>query len=266
MNLEPIGVFRGEFGQRAEAPRQGAFGGGEGVVELLPGRNFETALRDLEGFERVWLLFLFHKNSSWRPTAAPPLAAPGKPRVGVFASRAPYRPNPLGLSCVRLQKIEGLRVFVSEADLLDGSPVLDLKPYVPAADAFPEARAGWAEAQAAETWEVLTTETFERENSLCVKLGSTDLGAFARRQLSRSPFDSGKKRVKVQGGRGVLSFRLFRIMFRVFEGERRLLLERLLSGYTLADLAAAWDPYGDKELHRAFLKAFPQNLEADFEA
>lgn len=266
MNLEPIGVFRGAFAQRAEAPRQGAFGGGEGVVELFPGKNFETALRDLEGFERVWLLFLFHKNASWRPTAAPPLAAPGKTRVGVFASRAPYRPNPLGLSCVRLLRVEGLRLFVGEADLLDGSPVLDIKPYVPAADAFPEARAGWADHQTAETWEVLATAEFERENALCMEIGSADLGTFARRQLSRSPFDASRKRVKTFGSRGVLAFRLFRVEFTILEGERRLVLERILSGYTLADLAASEDQYGDKELHREFLKAFPQNLEADFEA
>ena len=266
MNFEPIGEFRGGFGQRAEAPRQGAFGGGEGVVELLPGRNFEMALRDLEGFERLWLLFAFHKNAGWRPTAAPPVAAPGKPRVGVFASRAPYRPNPLGLSCVRLLRVEGLRLFVGEADLLDRTPILDIKPYVPAADSFPEARAGWADQQAAEAWEVLLTENFERENAVCMKLGSPDLGAFGRRQLSSDPFNAKRKRVKIFGARGVLAFRFFRLEFKILEGGRQIVLERILSGFPKAALALEADQGGDEALHRKFLKAFPQNLEADYEA
>ena len=133
MNFEPIGYFHGGPARKYEAPRQGVFAGGAGRVELLEGRNFETALRDLEGFSRIWLLFAFDRNgSAWRPTAHPPVTAPGRARVGVFASRAPYRPNPIGLSCVRLVSVEGRSVEVDEADLLDGTPVLDIKPYVPA--------------------------------------------------------------------------------------------------------------------------------------
>ena len=139
MNFEPIGYFHGGPARKYEAPRQGVFAGGAGRVELLPGRNFETALRDLEGFSRIWLLFAFDRNgATWRPTAHPPVTAPGRARVGVFASRAPYRPNPIGLSCVRLVAVDGRVVEVDEADLLDGTPVLDIKPYVPAADAFPD--------------------------------------------------------------------------------------------------------------------------------
>ena len=161
--FRPVAVFRGAAARKYDAPRQGAFeGGAEGVVEFAPGRNFETALRDLAGFERAWLLFVFDRNAgAWRPTARPPVApAEGPERVGVFATRSPYRPNPIGLTCVRLIAVEGLRVRVAEADLLDGTPVLDLKPYVPAADAFPDARAGWVERQAAERWTVAESAPF----------------------------------------------------------------------------------------------------------
>ena len=98
MTFDPIGVFHGGAAYKYEAPRQGVFAGGAGRVELAPGRNFETALRGLEGFERVWLVFVFDRNAgAWRPTTRPPVPVPGLDRVGTFASRAPYRPNPIGL-------------------------------------------------------------------------------------------------------------------------------------------------------------------------
>ena len=145
MNFEPIGIFRGGAARKYEAPRQGVFSGNPGRIELAPGRNFETALRDLDGFERIWLVFVFDRNGGgWRPTAHPPVTAPGVSRVGVFASRAPYRPNPIGLSCVRLVGVHGRVVEVEEADLLDGTPIYDIKPYLPHIDSHPEARGGFA--------------------------------------------------------------------------------------------------------------------------
>ena len=95
--FQPIGVFRGAAERKYDAPRQGAFAAeGEGAVELLPGRNFETSLRDLDGFDRIWIIFVFDRNvGAWRPTARPPVSAPDRDRIGLFATRAPYRPNPI---------------------------------------------------------------------------------------------------------------------------------------------------------------------------
>ena len=108
--MTPIGTFYGDAVYKYDAPRQGRlFAGHPGRIELKPGMNFETALRDLDGFERIWVIFKFHENEGWRPTTRPPVPPKGKDRVGTFASRSPYRPNPIGLSCVRLLKIEGLR-------------------------------------------------------------------------------------------------------------------------------------------------------------
>ncbi|MBQ7323935.1 MAG: tRNA (N6-threonylcarbamoyladenosine(37)-N6)-methyltransferase TrmO [Clostridia bacterium] len=112
-------------------------------------RNSE-ALRELEGFSHLWLLFDFslaHKKE-WSPTVRPPRLG-GNKRVGVFASRSPFRPNPIGLSCVKLLRIEeskeeGSVLIVSGADLLDGTPILDVKPYLPYADSIPEATSGYA--------------------------------------------------------------------------------------------------------------------------
>jgi tRNA (adenine37-N6)-methyltransferase len=113
----------------------------ECVLELLPAPGHAEALRDLEGFERVWLLWWFHRNPGWRPLVLPP-RGPARKR-GVFATRSPHRPNALGMTPVRLLGIDGLRLRLGPCDLVDGTPVFDIKPYVPAYDAFPGARAGW---------------------------------------------------------------------------------------------------------------------------
>ena len=148
LTLDPIGVVRTALGSKAETPRQPAAAtGAQGRIELFPGRNFEHALEDLAGWERIWVLFWFHLNDTWRPKVLPPRSASG--RKGVFATRSPYRPNPLGLSAVRLDRVEGLVLHVSEVDLIDGTPVLDIKPYVPYTDAFPEAATGWLDDEAA---------------------------------------------------------------------------------------------------------------------
>ena len=131
LTLAPIGVVRTAHAERAEAPRQpAAAAGSAGTIELRPGRHFEDALADLAGFDRIWVIFWFDRNPGWRPKVLPPRSTTG--RKGVFATRSPHRPNPLGLSVLRLERIEGLTLHVRDLDLLDGTPVLDIKPYIPA--------------------------------------------------------------------------------------------------------------------------------------
>ena len=254
MDFEPIGFFRGDAARRYEAPRQGVFDGGRGVVELEPKRGYEMALRDLEGFERIWLIFAFDRNGGrWRPTTRPPVMAPGHRRVGLFATRAPYRPNPIGLSCVRLINVTGLAIHVAEADLLDGTPILDLKPYVPAADSFPDARAGWVENQADDTWEVKASPEFLSACATVQSAGAPDVHRAAVLQLSHAPFDTTHKRVRKTDGGGILSLRMFRIVFTADPVTHSITLVRLDSGYTPSELAADGDPYEDKAFHRALL-------------
>lgn len=260
-SFHPIGFFRGGAVRKYDAPRQGVFADArEGVVELLPGCNFETALRDLDGFERVWIVFVFDRNlDSWRPTVRPPVSAPDRERVGVFASRAPYRPNPIGLTCARIVGIQGLRVMVAEADLLDGTPVLDLKPYIPAADAFPDALAGWVDAQGPDRREITDTSLFREQAAALLAWGGPDIAATARIQLAQDPFDNSRKRIVRIGedGRGTLSLRMFRLDFRADPDSPSLVLEKIRSGYSPADLAASDDPYADKALHRRFAERWP---------
>jgi tRNA-Thr(GGU) m(6)t(6)A37 methyltransferase TsaA len=142
LTLEPIGFVRAPLGDKVEAARQPrASGGTAGRIELVPGRHFEHALLDLDAWQYIWVLFWFDRNQGWRPKVLPPRSRNG--RKGVFATRSPHRPNPLGLSAVRLERIEGLTLHVRDVDMLDGTPVLDIKPYVAYTDAIPDAGSGW---------------------------------------------------------------------------------------------------------------------------
>lgn len=110
----------------------------------------KEALRGLDGYSHIWLIWCFHetKKEGWSPTVRPPRLG-GNKRMGVFATRSPYRPNPIGLSCVKLKEIrdtreQGTVLVVEGADMLDGTPILDIKPYLPFADNIPDARSGFA--------------------------------------------------------------------------------------------------------------------------
>lgn len=148
--LNPIGHVRSslllKFDTRHQATEATP---DDSVLELLPGKNFEQALADLQGFSHLWLLWWFHRNPSWRPKVLPP-RGPAR-RRGVFATRSPHRPNPLGLSVVELRRIEGRLLHLGPTDLLDGTPVFDIKPYIPAYDSFPNASQGWLDE--ADAWQ-----------------------------------------------------------------------------------------------------------------
>jgi tRNA-Thr(GGU) m(6)t(6)A37 methyltransferase TsaA len=142
LSLEPIGFVRSALGSKVEAARQPrAAEGTAGRIELLPGRNLEHALEELAGWEYIWVIFWFRLNRGWRPKVLPPRSVSG--RKGVFSTRAPHRPNPIGLSAVRLERIDGLVLHIRDVDMVDGTPVLDVKPYVAYTDAHPAARSGW---------------------------------------------------------------------------------------------------------------------------
>ena len=150
--MEPIARIRSEFPTKFGVPRQaGLVDGLRAAVVFEPPYRVADALRGIEGFSHLWLIWEFSENrrTGWSPTVRPPRLG-GNRRLGVFATRSPFRPNPLGLSCVKLEKVElsgpdGPVLWVSGADLVDGTPVLDIKPYLPYADCRPEAVGGFAE-------------------------------------------------------------------------------------------------------------------------
>ena len=152
--IRPVARIRTDFPTKFGVPRQsGRAPSADGVVVFEPEFRDETALRGIEGFSHLWLIFDFSEahRDSWSPTVRPPRLG-GNTRVGVFATRSPFRPNPLGLSCVRLVAVEksaelGTVLRVAGADLVDGTPIFDIKPYLPFADSIPDAAGGFADAE-----------------------------------------------------------------------------------------------------------------------
>ena len=150
--IKPIAYIHTDFREKFGIPRQsGRAASLMGRVVFLPQYRTPDALRGLEGFSHLWLIFDFSlaHRSEWSPTVRPPRLG-GNTKVGVFASRSPFRPNPLGLSAVKLERIEktendGDVLIVSGVDLLDMTPIYDIKPYLPLADCRPEASGGYSE-------------------------------------------------------------------------------------------------------------------------
>ncbi len=146
----PVALVRSPFRDKFGVPRQPSLApSARQTVELLPPFDQPDAVRGLDAFSHLWLQFLFHQTAErgWQPLVRPPRLG-GNRKVGVFASRATHRPNPLGLSLVRLHAVDtenGVRLHVSGADLVDGTPVLDIKPYIPFVEAVSDARAGFVD-------------------------------------------------------------------------------------------------------------------------
>ncbi len=150
--MRVIAHIRSDFPTKFGIPRQ------SGLVDALratvifePEYRNADALRGIEGFSHLWLIWEFSETirEAWSPTVRPPRLG-GNTRLGVFATRSPFRPNPIGLSCVRLEEVrqsarDGTVLVISGADLMDGTPIFDIKPYIPYADAHPEAQGGFTE-------------------------------------------------------------------------------------------------------------------------
>jgi tRNA (adenine37-N6)-methyltransferase len=148
--FQPIGILHTPFKEKFGIPRQpGLVAAVEGVLELLPPFDQPAAVEGLDGYSHLWVEFVFHRNlgQGWQPRVRPPRLG-GNRRVGVFASRSPFRPNPIGLSLLSLREVvvdqQGVRLRLGGVDLLDGTPVLDIKPYLPYAESLPGARGGIA--------------------------------------------------------------------------------------------------------------------------
>lgn len=247
--FEPIGVVRSPFRERAEAPRQASAAAGvAATIELLPGFGYEHALEGLDAWQYAWLLFVFHRNveagRGWRAKVLPPRS---EAKLGVFATRSPHRPNPIGLSAVEIVGVEGRTVHVRNVDLLDGTPVLDLKPYVAYADALPGARAGWLEPKdPLPPWVVDFSPPAEAQLEWLGARG-VDLKRSIEAALALGPQPHPYRRIKPHGSAMRLALKEWRVDFAV-EG-RRVVVQRLATGYRPAQLAS--DPALD--LHREFV-------------
>ena len=227
--ITPIGYLQSNLKQRYETPRQGILAkDSKAVIHLNPKQNFEQAVKDLNGFDRVWIIYQFHLNKNWKPLVTPPRHT--RKKVGVFATRAPYRPNHIGLSCVKLDKVEGLKILISESDILDGSPILDIKPYLPYSDSFPDVKTGWVKSSLENIFDVKFNLKAKKIAEKLKSEQDINLFDYARVQLEFNPADTTRKRITKlksktdDGEEYVLSYQGWQIRFSVNEKEKLVLI------------------------------------------
>jgi tRNA-Thr(GGU) m(6)t(6)A37 methyltransferase TsaA len=269
LTLDPIGFVRSPLATKVQAARQPrAAAGTPARIELLSDRNFEHALENLAQWELIWVIFWFHLNPGWRPKILPPRSTTG--RKGVFATRSPHRPNPIGMSVVRLERVDGLILHIRDADILDGTPVLDLKPYVAYTDAHPGAGTGWLEdgvpsdsrVQPADPVRayVVQFEALATEQAVWIEAHA----GFAIREriestLALGPAPHPYRRIRRVGEWMQLSVKEWRVRFTVVERDVRVI--EIYSGFRASQLAAD-DPDESKRPHREFLAVWPREPKA----
>lgn len=253
--VRAIGFVRSPFVEKAQAPRQAVAGGGSGIeghIELLP--EHEHALSDLDGFDRIWVLFWFHEAKGVRSKVLPPRS---DRKRGLFATRSPHRPNPIGMSAIRLLRVDGLVLHVRDLDLLDGTPVLDIKPYLPYADAFPDAKTGWVGAtDPRPSWDVLFTGHVEEQLAWLEEQGLLiDLRGRITESLALGPQPHPYRRIKKTDlGELVLAVKEWRARFTVREPDARIVVDDLRSGFRPRELVTGTEPA--LAVHRAFVGRF----------
>lgn len=253
-----IGIMHTTQRYRYETPRQGVFARDRtGIIELLSSRNFEQALTELEGFSRIWVLYAFHLNPNWKPMVNVPRHR--RKKVGVFATRAPYRPNPIGMSCLTLLSIDGLKLHVGEVDLLDGTPILDIKPYLPYADSFSDAATGWVIHEDLSAYRIQFTAHAEAQVQWFRTNAGINLQGFIEVQLQHDPTNTKRKRIRQSADSDAnytLAYRTWRIDYHVEEEQAVIEVFAIRSGYTEEDLQDDADEHRDKRVHEEFLARF----------
>jgi tRNA-Thr(GGU) m(6)t(6)A37 methyltransferase TsaA len=197
--MTPIGTIRSCFQERFGIPRQPRLAPDARAV-LAVDPPFRAALRGLEGFSHVWIIFVFHKSG--RALSVRPPRLGGRRSVGTFATRSPHRPNPIGISAVRLESVDPRAgtLALSGVDLLDGTPVLDVKPYLPYADSIPRAALGWA----AEKQRRLRVRFSARARSNCRRSGHPRLASLIRQMLRLDPRPAFQRRTSADYAARVL--------------------------------------------------------------
>ncbi len=261
LQLSPIGVIHTPWKDKRSAPRQPAAARDvAGTIELRSGCHFEDALQDVAQWSHLWVLFWFDRNHDWRPKVLPPRS---QQKRGVFSTRSPHRPNPIGLSAVRLLRVAGLQLHVLDVDMLDQTPVLDLKPYVPYTDSIAAANSGWLPGHVSSapdpgprytiSWSVLAQEQLQ----WLAAHTPLPLQALAEEVLQLGPAPHPYRRIRDLGDHLRLAVKDFRLRFVVDASQVRVL--DIGTGYRKRVLA---DPHAQASestplcVHRAFVARF----------
>jgi len=257
ITYNPIGYLKCDEKHRFETPRQGVLANNTGIIELNPGCNYEQAIMDLDGFDRIWVVYDFHLNTTWKPKVTPP-RAPDDKKVSVFATRSPHRPNSIGMSCIELEKVVGRKIYIKNFDLLHDTPILDIKPYIPYCDSFPDAKTGWIPEDIKATHKCYFSDQALKQAEFIHNAYDLNLVSFTELQLSNNPLIGKRKRlytIDADQGKYELGCRTWRIHFTINGSD--IDIENITSSYEEGELIeGAHDKYGDKDVHRAFLEMF----------
>ncbi len=196
--FKPIGIIHSCFKEKFGIPRQARLATeATATLELIPPYNNENSIRELENFSHIWLIFIFHQSLStqWKAMVRPPRLG-GNKRVGVFASRSPFRPNPIGMSLIKLRGITQqkgkLSLELQGADLLDQTPVIDIKPYIPYADSVENAQSAYAPTAPETLLPVVFSETAQQQCREKEKQLNTSLSLLITQILQQDPRPSYK--------------------------------------------------------------------------
>jgi tRNA (adenine37-N6)-methyltransferase len=262
--LTPIGFLRTNANVKFAAPHQPNESENQSAtLELLPGFLYEQALQDLAGFSRIWLIWWFHRTHTWRPMVQPPRGP--KRKRGLFATRSPHRPNPLGLTSVPLLGIKGRTLLLGAHDLIDGTPIFDIKPYVPNFDAFGSERSGWIQEvddfyATPPRFEVQWSELALVQFQWLKSNWHIDFRTQLTEILERDPSPHSTRRIKRHpSGAQMIGCGAWRGVFSVHDNIVK--LSALEPGYPLRFLV---DPgragLPDQEAQLAFLKVWPEGF------
>ena len=253
-SFSSIGVFHSDKVEKYELFRQPIPAEGPVArIELDRGKNLDQALDGLQGFERIWVLFTFHQATGWKPKVMPSRYFR---KLGLFATRSPHRPNPIGMSCLRLRKICGRVLYVEGADLVDGTPILDIKPYLPYCDSFSSAKAGWVDETSQYYYLLLWSQQAlaQKEYLYAHKVIFAD-AVFESLRYFLGP-NHYNRITHLGSDHYLLAYKSWRFIFHVHQEKREIDIKEIVSGYKIDQIHAIADD-DQRLLHTSYIIDFP---------
>lgn len=231
IHFTPIGYIHTTSFSKYELPRQATKPTTSSTfIELLQHQNFEQAIEDLQGFSHIWIIAYFEGNTFQKPKILTPLS---REKKGVFATRSPHRPNPIGISAVPIIAIEGRKIFIGTNDLLDGTAILDIKPYLPHADSFPEASIGWMEGLVEPKKSIIISEDCKVQWEIFEEV-SIENQQYVVELLQKDPLPHPYRRIKqIEETTYLLAVKLWRILYEVKETTVTILQVDIASEYDI---------------------------------
>ncbi len=260
LSYQTIGMFHSASNEKYQLPIQSGLDKDEsGYISLDPSLDYNQVLSDLNGFSHIWVIFHFHKSAGWKPKVNVPRSSTKK---GVFSTRSPHRPNSVGLSCVKLTKIEKNMLWLEAPDLINETPILDIKPYLSYCDSIPDADKGWLEdLEKPQEHEIFFTNSASRQLSW-LKENHVDLLEYIDTTLKFYPNPDKKKRIVLIKKENEiyhceLSCKTWRINYQLNMNKQSLTVVHIFSGYKEEylnfEIKSNWP---DVPLHNLFNEKF----------